>query len=131
MDDPVKIAWLENDAKATYRHACRFLEAIAPDLIHLPTTVGVIDQIDNATVGLTQEITKLHTRHTAFKDRCDDLELQRNTLASAIRLILPLAKGYAAEHPVGSNERYVIEADLLLGGFDISNGRHDAMREVL
>lgn len=49
-----------------------------------------------------------------------DMETQRSTLVSALRLILPLAKGYAAEHPVGSNERYVIEAELLLGGFDIS-----------
>ncbi len=49
-----------------------------------------------------------------------DLELQRDTIVSALRLILPLAKGYANEHPVGSNERYVIEAELLLGGFDIS-----------
>jgi hypothetical protein len=66
-----------------------------------------------------------------LQDVSADMELQRDTLASALRLILPLAKGYAAANPVGSNERYVIEAELLLGGFDISNSHlHDAMQEA-
>lgn len=68
-------------------------------------------------------------RIAKLQELLSDMELQRDTLASALRLILPLAKGYAAEHPVGSNERYVIEAELLLGGFDISQAatnRHTA-----
>lgn len=30
---------------------------------------------------------------------------------SLLRLILPMAKGYAHEHPVGSNQRYVNDAE--------------------
>ena len=48
------------------------------------------------------------------------MKLKFAPLIEALRLILPMAKGYAAEHAVGSNERYVIEAELLLGGFDVS-----------
>lgn len=48
------------------------------------------------------------------------MKLEFAPLIEALRLILPMAKGYAAEHAVGSNERYVIEAELLLGGFDVS-----------
>jgi hypothetical protein len=34
-----------------------------------------------------------------------------------LRLILPLAKGYAAAHPVGSNDRYVAEAEQVLAAY--------------
>lgn len=37
-----------------------------------------------------------------------------NELVTALRLILPLAKGYAAEHPVGSNALYVATAESVL-----------------
>ena len=32
-------------------------------------------------------------------------------LREALELILPMAKGYAAEHPVGANSRYVLVAE--------------------
>lgn len=32
-------------------------------------------------------------------------------ITEALRLILPMAKGYAAEHPVGGNQRYVKQAE--------------------
>lgn len=35
---------------------------------------------------------------------------------SLLRLILPLAKGYAHEHPVGSNQQYVSDAEEFLAG---------------
>ena len=44
------------------------------------------------------------------------------TYRAALELILPLAKGYAADHPVGSNAEYVKEAEAALarvrGGMD-------------
>ena len=39
-------------------------------------------------------------------------------LEEALRLVLPLAKGYAAEHPLGSNAAYVAEAENVLEGRD-------------
>ena len=39
-------------------------------------------------------------------------ELER--LQEALRLILPLAKGYAHAHPVGSNQEYVNDARAIL-----------------
>lgn len=35
-------------------------------------------------------------------------------VVDALALILPMAKGYAAEHPVGSNAKYVVEAEAAL-----------------
>ena len=32
-------------------------------------------------------------------------------LRIALGIVLPMAKGYAAEHPVGSNAEYVLQAD--------------------
>lgn len=37
-------------------------------------------------------------------------------VADAFRLVLPLARGYAAEHPVGSNQKFVEEARAVLDG---------------
>lgn len=38
------------------------------------------------------------------------LHAQAEALREALELIIPLAKGYAHAHPVGSNERYVQQA---------------------
>jgi hypothetical protein len=90
-----------DDEKLAYRHACRLLEAIAPDLVFLPTTVGVIDQIDNATVGLTQEITQLHGTISALKTdiaaiQIDSIKVGRmRELESALRGLM-IAVTYAA-----------------------------------
>jgi hypothetical protein len=39
---------------------------------------------------------------------------QRERLVDALKLILPMAKGYAYEHNVGSNQKYVLETEQLL-----------------
>lgn len=38
----------------------------------------------------------------------------QDELVEALRLILPLAKGYSASHPVGSNDKYVSIAEEVL-----------------
>ena len=43
------------------------------------------------------------------------LEAKVKRLREALQLILPLAKGYAAAHPVGSNQKYIEEAETLAG----------------
>lgn len=48
--------------------------------------------------------TQRHEAATSPTERCIE----------ALRLILPLAKGYAAAHPVGSNSIYVSEAEQAL-----------------
>ena len=40
------------------------------------------------------------------------------TLEEALELVLPLAKGYAYEHSVGANQRYVEQAKRVLSGLD-------------
>jgi len=42
-------------------------------------------------------------------DLIDELALMRE----ALQLILPMARGYALAHPVGSNQKYVEEAEAL------------------
>lgn len=49
---------------------------------------------------------------TSGEDCGRHVEMLRRTL----KLILPMAKGYAAEHPVGSNDEYVKEAERVLDG---------------
>jgi hypothetical protein len=46
---------------------------------------------------------------TSHLDECPvgQLEREREEVREALLLILPLAKGYAATHPVGSNQKYV------------------------
>jgi len=39
-------------------------------------------------------------------------------LADTLALILPMAKGYAAEHPVGSNQKYVELAEQSKADYD-------------
>jgi hypothetical protein len=39
-------------------------------------------------------------------------------MADKLALILPMAKGYAAEHPVGSNQKYVELAEEVKAEFD-------------
>ena len=52
---------------------------------------------------------------------CDTLEAVR-TVVETLELILPLAKGYAAEHPVGSNHAYVSQAQDALTAFTTHHG---------
>ena len=44
------------------------------------------------------------------------LQAERDVLTDTLRLILPLAKGYAAAHAVGSNAEYVALAEAALAG---------------
>lgn len=46
-------------------------------------------------------------------------------LADALRLVLPLAKGYAAAHRVGSNQQYVEHAAEVLERFDLTPAQGD------
>ena len=43
-----------------------------------------------------------------------DLQAENERYRELLQLVLPLAKGYAAEHPVGSNQEYVEQASLAL-----------------
>ena len=63
--------------------------------------------------------------HTAIKDRdewygmnlypgYEKVGARTEELVRGLELILPLAKGYAAAHPAGSNRRYVRIAESLL-----------------
>jgi hypothetical protein len=47
-----------------------------------------------------------------------EAEEECDRLAEALRLILPLAKGYAAANDVGSNQEYVRAAEAVLTAFD-------------
>lgn len=47
-----------------------------------------------------------------------DLINARDEAETALALILPMAKGYAAEHPVGSNAEYVKAAEAALAERD-------------
>lgn len=46
-----------------------------------------------------------------LRAKIEALESFLSEAVGALQLILPLAKGYAAEHPVGSNQDYVLEAE--------------------
>lgn len=47
--------------------------------------------------------------------KAKDAYAAKEDLCKALRLILPMAKGYAHEHPVGSNQEKVNEAAEILG----------------
>lgn len=49
-----------------------------------------------------------------WKTCAEAAEARCARLADMLQLILPMAKGYAAEHPVGSNAKYVAAAEAAL-----------------
>lgn len=61
---------------------------------------------------LQQEVDRLEDDNFKLAARVCDIEM-----GDAIRLILPLAKGYAAANPVGSNAQYIRHAENVLEMF--------------
>jgi len=49
--------------------------------------------------------------------RTDIAHTQLEAMAEALRLVLPMAKGYAAAHPVGSNALYIETAEQQLAQY--------------
>lgn len=49
-----------------------------------------------------------------WKERTEIAEALNADLLKALQLILPLAKGYASAHRVGSNAEYILFADTVL-----------------
>lgn len=48
-------------------------------------------------------------------------------LAKALGLILPLAKGYAHQNRVGSNQAYIENAEAALADYTVNGSSHDAL----
>jgi len=44
----------------------------------------------------------------------DEAMVENRRLREALQLILPMAKGYAAAHPVGGNKEYIRDAEVAL-----------------
>lgn len=63
-----------------------------------------IGEIGNETVAAIEAVELLLVNIIGERD---SLRERITELREALTLILPLAKGYAAEHPVGSNQAYV------------------------
>ena len=53
---------------------------------------------------------------------------EKAELVAGLTVILPMAKGYAAEHNVGNNQKMVQEVEQFLSGH--SSERHEAKEEV-
>ena len=66
--------------------------------------------------GEYSDLLKAEAELRGWKDKCHDMSVKLVEMREALVLILPLAKGYAAEHPVGSNQEYVTHAETILGG---------------
>ena len=58
--------------RVVYRHAVRLLEALHPGLLKANTTIGIINQIDNITVGLARENAALKVERDAADAKEDD-----------------------------------------------------------
>ena len=86
--------------KALLPAAWEALERVKKDMTNLMDT--------NDYTGVPKSPPVLAVEHVARIARLEE----------ALRLVLPLAKGYAAEHPVGSNATYVAEAENVLEGRD-------------
>ncbi len=53
------------------------------------------------------EVADLKSKLAASEERVKELEAENLVKTKALELILPMAKGYAANHPVGSNQKYI------------------------
>lgn len=68
----------------------------------------------DVTIGDLKEAATILANHSGDANKMVDGRITE--LEEALRLILPMAKGYAAEHPVGRNQEMVIDAEQALKG---------------
>jgi hypothetical protein len=54
---------------------------------------------------------------------------ERDELLAMLHLILPLARGYAAAHPVGSNAEYIAAAEAAVAKTDLASVSRDVHAE--
>ena len=66
--------------------------------------------IDSAIYVLSRERTKVEQ----LEKQNAELAAQVEALTNGIRLVLPMAKGYACKNPVGSNQQIVEDVERLL-----------------
>jgi hypothetical protein len=64
--------------------------------------------------ALLDEVEALRAERDALRERLDGLGEE---VVAALQLVLPMAKGYASEHRVGSNADYVRHADDVLAAW--------------
>ena len=62
---------------------------------------------------LSREMAREYERTFRLDCQLIQAKAEVERLREALPLILPLAKGYAAAHPVGSNQKYVEEVEAL------------------
>lgn len=67
---------------------------------------------------------------TAYLPTIEKYENKIKELVEALLIILPMAKGYAAENRVGSNDRYIEIASKALTNFDSAPTQHPAGEEA-
>lgn len=72
---------------------------------------GHIEKTDTTDDGMSERIARRVTEYAMSKIKPTTCHVE---VADALRLILPMAKGYASEHPVGSNQAYVEHAENVL-----------------
>lgn len=74
--------------------------------------------LEGESADRTMHVQTLSTKIKAMEDRLQSAE----RVVEAARWNLPLAKGYAAAHPVGSNAKYVAELEERLAAYDKETG---------
>ena len=82
-----------------------YLRAAADEVHHAGIVAECVAEIDT-----------MRTRAEAAEDVRDALKAQLRETLDALVLVLPLARGYAHEHPVGANQQYVSHATDVLAG---------------
>lgn len=105
-------AW-ERDARGL-SDRLKMLEALAREPGAIFESVERILDDESAWVSRPSEAVSHRIALAAMMIAERKMKLEFAPFVDALRLILPLAKGYAAEHQVGSNATYVRQAELLL-----------------
>lgn len=96
------------------------IENIHGDCVALVMESEDVDEADarrivacvNACAGVPTKVLEAVGRHHGFDpaEVIAEIEKQRDELLAALKLVLPMAKGYAAEHQFGKNDEHCMAA---------------------
>src|SRR3990167_3220443 len=98
------IVWLESLAVRERERNKADLETLAKTMIACELATGHGDDINSLCLELRTQWEELSSKYSA----------EWEEMEARLRLILPMAKGYAVEHRVGSNEAYIADVEEFL-----------------
>lgn len=95
-----------------------FAKAIEREAFNIHSPNSHTPVIVENVIGILRECTSIKNGALAHHAQILELEAKVSDLRHILITVLPMARGYAAEHPVGNNQQFVAEASAVLHASD-------------